>query len=506
MKDSLILSRPNFFPGQLIDYKDFNRLASQADRVSSLLNKHLFEGGGIIVNALDEFSVSPLKGLSCLVKPGIALLPTGMPLVLSEETVVDLSKHLPSKKDKLIVISLRNSLKGKDRYVDEQDGSITGYRTEAFEAEVVVGGEAPDEDGVELLRVRLAPNTQIVRLPEVSEEWKEEMGPGVIDLRQRKRIVPQTYSPVLGSELLQMRKALYGIEQAHWKMCRIYLLEDPFNTIHYLVQLHAELLSKPFQPLKVAFLIAEFAEKMNQFLERLGRHVGSSRSNFDRETLLQTVSLLEPMKSKEMIPKSPPLKTLMQVAQNCLKIVDFAEQKFNLLNTVGEALKDLTHRLLPFDDKIVLGGHLFERVDLVGIDNGSQYELFSKSSLTRMVSTKFENGDSLSLKGKFFKEGGIVVKLEVSNPEKPVVLLAHQYVRRAGSVVHYEMNGKHLESEDLSNTTLSNKWVNRGIVVSPELLSSQGNQLKIRIEKSDLDFGFFDIAVYQPAVFDGMKP
>ena len=65
--------RPNFFPGQVIDYKDFNRLSQQADRILSMFCRHLYRGGGVIANALDEFEVSPLKGLSVLVKPGVAL-------------------------------------------------------------------------------------------------------------------------------------------------------------------------------------------------------------------------------------------------------------------------------------------------------------------------------------------------------------------------------------------------------------------------------------------------
>ena len=51
------MSRPNFFPGQLVDYRDFNRLSQQADKTVSILCQYLFKGGGIVVDALEELGV-----------------------------------------------------------------------------------------------------------------------------------------------------------------------------------------------------------------------------------------------------------------------------------------------------------------------------------------------------------------------------------------------------------------------------------------------------------------
>jgi len=497
------LSRPNFFPGQLIDYKDLNRLAAQADKVSALLCRHLFESGGIIVRGLDEFQVSPLKGLTALVKPGIALLPNGQPVVLAKESVVDLTPYRKGKELRTVVVSVRNVLQGTDRYTDREDSSISGYRTEALDAQLVVGTSPLVEDGIELFRVCLAPDTQELTVASIQEEWQPNMSAGVLDLRHRSNIVPQTFAPMRSDESLSVRTALYGIERAHAKMERIYLVDDPFTTIQYLTQLHAEILSRPFQPLKMAFLMSEFADKLSKYLDRLSTRLGAQRSNFDRETLLKTVALLDGLKEKEVLPRSQSWKALPEVADHLLRFVDYAERKFSLVNTVEEALLDLRNRFCAFEDKIVLGGHLFEQVDRLTVDDADRIDIKAPTSFARMLSTRFQNGDALTLKGRFIKEGMLTLRLQVPHPDRPIVLIAHQYVRRAGSTLHYEINGKHLITDKWEIPELSNHWMNRGVVVPAEQLVPQENTLRIRVQKSDLDFGFFDLAVYQPSVISG---
>ncbi len=504
---SVNLSRPNFFPGQLIDYKDLNRLAAQADKVSALLCRYLFESGGIIVRAFEEFEVSSLKTLTLLVKPGIALLPNGQPVVLSKETVVDLSPYRKGKESRKIVVAVKNVLQGTDRYTDREDASISGYRTEALDAQIVIGTSASSDDGIELFRVTLAPDTESLRMATIQEEWKTELDAGVIDLRHRNTIVPQTFAPMRSEESLKVRQALYGIERAHSKMERIYLVDDPFTTVQYLTQLHAEMLARPFQPLKMAFLMSEFADKLSKYLDKLSSRLGAQRSNFDRETLLKAVALLDGLKEKQVLPRAQSWKVLPEVAELLMQFVDFAERKFSLVNTVEEALIDLRNRYCSMENKIVLGGHLFEQVDKLVVDDEDRVEIKAPTSFSRMLSTRFQNGDALTLKGKFIKEGMLTLKLQVPHPDRPIVLILHQYVRRAGSILHYEINGRHLITDQFDMQgempELSNHWMNRGIVVPAEQLVPQENTLRIRVQKSDLDFGFFDISVYQPSVIVG---
>src|SRR5690606_34367072 len=113
-------------------------------------------------------------------------------------------------------------------------------------------------------------------------------------------------------------------------------------------------------------------------------------------------------------------------------------------------------------------------------------------------STVFKNGDKLSLKGRFIDRGIVSVDIKVPDPDKPLVLLQNRYVRRGGAQVHYEINGKHLMSEQGSDLKLANNWMNWGMVIRAENLVSQENRLKIRVDQSDLDFGFFNVAAYQP--------
>jgi hypothetical protein len=83
------IERPNFFPGQLIDYRDFNRLASHSGGLLQLLCKHLYPRGGVLLGALEEFALEPGTGLGVRIAPGMALLPDGKALLLNQSLLVD---------------------------------------------------------------------------------------------------------------------------------------------------------------------------------------------------------------------------------------------------------------------------------------------------------------------------------------------------------------------------------------------------------------------------------
>lgn len=493
------LGRPNFFPGQLIDYKDFNRLAEQPERVLSFLCRHLFEGGGIVLGAASEFEVTADKGLKVRVGAGVGVLPAGGVIATSSEMLIDLAPYAKTEEVCEIVVSLVNRVHGVDRYTDADDSTITGYKTEAFEAEFQVSQAGGALSAVEIFRVRLSKEVKEVCRPSQSEQWNSELPLGMIDVRSRRRIVPQTYSPFRsGAELVDLRKSLYSIERAYSKLQKIYLVDDPFSTMLYLVQLHAELLSRPLQPLKAGFLICEFAEKFALFLDRLVKQAGQERSNLDKETLMSTLAILEALRVREVVAGELPTEALVNLGAKCNALVDYAEKKFSLLNTVEEALIDIRDRAFEFDDRIVLAGHLFERVDLLTADC-DRYDVKATGSLVRLLTTRYRNGDTAARKGRFVKEGIITLRLKVADNERPLVILLHQYVRRAGTRLRYEMNGKHLTTEECEYSDLSNNWLNRGLVVSQELLVPNENLFCIRIERSDLDFGFFDLSVYQPS-------
>lgn len=496
-KTVMQISRPNFFPGQLIDWKDFNRLASQADRVSALLCRHLFDGGGIIVNAMEEFRIEPLKGLACLVKPGLALLPSGYPVVLSGDTVVDLAPYRKGAAQTLIV-NLKASIEGRDRYTDRQDASISGYLTESIESQVVITAGTKLAEGVELFRVNLDSSSEELRLPTVSEEWAPQLGSGVVDLRHRQRIVPQTYAPVPFSALLPLRGSLYSIEQAHKRLQRLYLCEDPYGTTGFLLALHAEVLSLPFQPLKTAFLASEFADKLSLYLEKLMQHTSRGENEIDQSTLLKLVRLLEEQKVKAVLPSVPSLEFLNETARELMGLVAFGEKNFRLVHILEEALREAENREYRFEDQTLFAGHLFERVDRVSASEPDRFQVRTSRAFQRELATRYANGDSMALTGTFIRDGGVEIPFQIKSENSPAVCILRQYVRRAGTVVHYEVNGQLILSESWADSDQSNVWKNKGIVIPAEKLTSQGNVLRIKLERSDLDFGFFEVAVYQP--------
>lgn len=516
-KGTLMLStitRPNFFPGQPIDYRDFNRMAQQADKVMALLCQYLYAGGGILVDALEEFRPESLQQLSVLIKPGIAMLPNGQVLILSEERVLDLKEYRPTNGTRLMVISARNILSGKERYTDEEDSAITGFRSEVFEPELLISEDRAPSDAVELFRVILHPSSITTRLPEAEEEWKiplsdeeDAASAAILDLRFRHPIVPQTYVPATAEQLISLRQSLYRIEIAHKRLSKIFLIADPYQGLTYLSQLHAELLSRPFQPLKLAFLLSEFSKSFSLFLEFLDRHVGNQRTNFDKGLLLNAIRVLSSIRTQEVLPKIPALNRLPEVADLLDQLVNFAESRFSLLDTVAESLGDLRDRLFAFESHISLAGHVFKRVDWVEAKDSTRCKVRSEDNHSRKVAARFKNGEELSLKGLFIREGFFQIDIEVPYPDRPLVLLFHQYIRRTGSELRFEINGKPIktESSDPARGSGSNYWINYGLVVPPEPLASRSNLLKIRVERADLDFGFFDIAAYQAEDIKGAE-
>jgi hypothetical protein len=500
------LSRPNFFPGQWIDYRDLNRLSEQPERTLSFLCSHLFEGGGIVVNALEEFRLVPTQGLEVVVKPGVAFLPTGQPIVSKVDMAVDLAAYLTGPEPITLVVSLQRVEKGTDPFTDPEDPAVQGYRSQTTEPQLVVSTSAPKHAAVELFRVTLSNTAKVVRMPAVEEEWDlttSEKGVALLDLRYRTHIVPQTYRPTSPKQLLAVRDVLYKVESHIRKVGKIFLMEDGFHSSYYLTQLHAELLQLPMQPVKIAYLIAEFSSKLSLYLEALGQHVGSEKNNFQREIHLQILALLDRFKVKRVLPRTLPLDSLLQLGALLQQFVSFAEERFSLLNTVEEALLELRHRTLDFAQQISLAGTVFQQVDKVLTVDSERLHLMAPENHVRNVQTKYKNGDTLALKGCFFKAGSLGVDIKVPHPDRPVVLIARQYVRRGDSQLRYELNGKHLVNENWNNLDLENNWMNRGFVLSPEMLASQTNRLGIFVEQTDLDFGFFDLHVYQPVVFKG---
>ncbi len=497
------MNRPNFFPGQLVDYRDFNKLSQQADKTVSLLCQYLFKGGGIVVDALGEFKIEPTAGLGIRIQSGIALLPNGQAVCLSEDQLVDLAPYRLSGSEDPLVVSLVDSVLGADRYTDEADPSITGFRTELIVPQLKFSTGQPPDSGIELFRIAMKETSQSIRSALDNEGWNgtlmsNKTGEAVIDLRFRPRIVPQTFVPFSTQNFIDLRSAIYTIEAALRKISKLYLVDDTLHSLEYLTHAHAELLSRPFQPSKVSFLVSEFADRLARYLELLSRKLGGKQHRFDEKSLFEVVKVLEPLRIREIVPRTPELMPLVGVATHLQTFIDYALENYHLVTALEEALLEIRRERHEFGNRLLLAGHAFERVDLITQANSDKFTLATPSSHVRSVTTRFHDGAQENLKGVFFKKGVLTLELQIPHPNRLACVVMHQYVRRAGSATVYEINGKRLEAEKIEIGDDANSWINRGLVIPSEHLVQGSNLFRIQIEHADLDFGFFDCMVYQP--------
>lgn len=496
------LSRPNFFPGQWIDYRDLNRVAGHSDHLLGVLNRAVFSGGGVLLNTLEEFAVNVQEGLTVRIRPGLALLPNGELVTMNEDYLLDLKTYLIKEAQQTLVVGIRNVVTGADRFTDEVDASISGFKTEVFEPQVFVATELKGDGAIELFRVHLSAKASGLRLASSSEEWSQSAPAsdteGIVDQRFRPTVLPVTYAPVGGTALIALREALYRIEECHRKLRKIYLVDDPYHVPIYVTQLHMEVLARPFQPLKAAFLLAELAEKLALFLELLQAKLGKQAFKYDRETLLQIAEALEPLRRKEVFPRYVNLEALIGLAQSLGAFTAFAEEKFSLMDMVEEGLVDIRGRLFGYDDKITVAGYPFERTDLLTAQDTSRLQFLADQVHSRAVKTRFASGDSLSLKGAFIQHGTIQMQIRAPNAGSPTVILCHQYLRRTGTTIRYEVNGRALKTESFEYQDIENQWLNGSAIIPADYLTQESNTLRIHVDKTDLDFGFFDLAVYQP--------
>jgi len=496
------LTRPSFFPGQLLDYRDFNRLAEQAEKTATLFNHGLFPQGGILLRSGKEFETTLGDGLCVIIHPGVAVLPNGETVTLEKEEVIDLAAYRVKGKPQTLIVGIGHETAARDHYTDPEDASIQGFRTVFKAPKLIARFEKLEEGCLELFRTVLSPQARSLRPPTALEEWSAgglapSEGVAVVDCRFRRKIVPLSYSPLGFSQMIELRTALYAMEDAHRRLQKIFLLEDAFDCGIRLTHLHAEILTVPFQPVKAAFVLSDFAEKMALFLESISRKCSQGQANFDREKYLRLCSLLDLARPRAALPQALPLDLLKEISALLTEFTLFAEQRFTLLNAVEEALGDLSDRSVDFAELTTLAGHVFERVDRLEAQDKDRVS-YAAAGQVRKLQTRYRSGDAATRTGVFMREGKVSIDFQVPNPEAPVVVWLPQHVRRRGAKLEYRINGKSLFSEAQTSGGADNIWRNRGLVIAPEALVAQGNRLTIRVEEADLEYGFFEMSVYQP--------
>lgn len=510
-----LASRPRFFTGQMIDYRDFNKLAARPDELLSAILSQLYPGGGLINQSPSQGEVFALRlhaGLSLECGAGTAILPNGQALNIPYARLIDLASFTADGQSKVLIVLAKNVVRGDQHYVDPEDNTINGYLSECFDVEIFFmnkekAGPLPP-DAVELFRVVLGARANHARRLSAAEEWmteielqqlvRDDASLALIDTRFRKVLAPTLAAPYGFDQGLALRKALLGIRAQSEKIAQLYLVPDPFHCEYYATLLQAELISQPFQAEKISFLLAQLAEKLSLYLEHLLRKTASTRSDFKREIALETIQCLEAARFTKPTGTVLPLDALLKVNEQLRAMLEFSETHFSLSGTVREALQDIRGRNFGYLDKISIAGRVFERIDTIELSNEARWHSQPAENHRRKISASFRDGTEASLTGAFVRNGRFSIGITARHVDRPLLILMTQYLRRAGTKLHYELNGKALESDHLEDPSIENSWIHKGIVVAPELLVSGENQFSIHVEKTDLDFGFFGATVYQP--------
>jgi len=490
-------SRPNFFPGQLVDYRDFNRLSQFPQTVLQDFLKGIFPGGGILLGAKDQFRPVAVQGMTLAIQPGLAVLPTGELASLDQLTVLDLEKVV--RTGDTVFVTIGNDRMARDKFTDPEDTTITGFLSEGTVTRVEASTVLPSADRLELLRIDISSATKRISASS-SESASEEVA--VIDLSYRKLLLAQTAPDF--SELEAARTQLALLDESLRKLGKLFLMEDAVSsTMHLLSSVHAELLSLPPQPLKMGFLLSEFARKLALFLENLDRHLPLNRNDLDRPRVMQTLGLIDPLRRTEPFVQKFPVNQVSDVASSLNLIVRFAEERFSLFTLVEEALLTLRDQPLRMDAELPFAGQMFRKIDSIDSQNASKLRFQSKEIQNRRMQAKYGNGASHEALGAFFRTGGVDIEFEVAKTDRPAVILIRHHVRRSQAIVHYDINGKTLAADAWEKLGLANQWMNRGLVIPSDRLVPGLNRLSLRVENCDLDFGFFDLHVYQPGDLGG---
>lgn len=497
-----IPERPNFFPGQLVDFRDFNRLSRQGETAVALFCRSIFPGGGVVVDALCGFDVEPAASLTVRLRPGLAILPDGDTVILDGDRLVDLSPYVGDAPGPVVVALTKQTI-GADPFVDPADPAVEGFRTVRVMADIKFAiGSAP-EGTIELFRIFLPSGAQRLRAATTGEGWTpgpistDADGTAVIDVRFRPAIVPQTYVPVPAEDLIRLRASLFALEKSLRTIEKLYLTSDPFRTADVLTQVHAEALSRPFQPLRVAYLVAEYADRMSRFLELLRAKLGAAGTKFADEELVAVIRALASYRVREIVPQYRSLEGLLEARDALDRFVTFAEENYRRIGVLEEALADLRHRALSFDERLLLAGYLFRRVDRIVPDGGERFTVRAPSTQLRRVRAPFGDGNPHDEKGLFFAEGVVDLELDVPDPSRILCVMRREYVRRGAGRVSYELNGRPVGSPLTDDVLAPNRWAHRSLVLPPELLVPGTNRLRLTVAASELEFGFFETATYQ---------
>lgn len=491
--------RPQFFAGQLIDYKDLNRLVSYSEDTVFSITHLLFPGGGIISQALDEFSVQVESGWVVQVSAGVAILPGGQLCIAPLSFKVDLSHLKTLTREFTAIIGIRNFDQGEDYSVDPEEPSIVGFRSSKRLLETQISLDGSLSDSVEIFRIRLNSEVKELQVQPISQIW-DDAQLGVINLHYRKKIATHGPFPEGTETAVSWRRGLYHLEKTLTQIRQRYLIDDPFQVSTFISLFHSEILHRPLQIAKVQYLLQELSTRLSLFLERMLREVPGKDANFDREGILRMIPKLEVLRKIEGDSNRFRIQEFMEVIQLLDDLSQFSLQGSDFVTRIRLAVEELKNTFFSHQKKLTFCGYTFELVDEVHPHETQRLVLRSDESQLRNVQVKYKSGDAPTFPGLFFKRGELDVPVQVKTLDRPLALLFRHYVRRPGTEIELIWNGKQVGILKFEDASQYHYWTNGELILPAGSLVMGENKLTLKIIRTENDFGFFGVSAYQPVL------
>lgn len=484
------LERPHFFPGQWIDYRDFNALSDLPGDLLGAFSRKIVEGGGLAVTSEHEFGVVPREGLLVQVRPGSAILSNGYAVSLAD----DLLLNLESYRGRTIYGLVDLERTGTQPYVDPEDPSIKGFTRQKSQARVVVS-DAPAV-GLEIFRAKIPQHAKRMRLATGDELWSHEKdlesadpSEAVIDLRHRRLFLPLTHGQLPALELVKTRTALYEMARDIRALHRTSWVEAPVRVLSALTQLHAELLSLPIQVHRIGFWVSELASELAFWIEIVSKKTR-------RSEWLPLLADLGPLRRPDVQPRLDAVLQLTRLAPRLREFTQLTEKHYSVTSVISDALAESEHRRIDFSEKLVLGGYVLTRADKVAVADRHRIST-THPAVERVVRSTFASGERLSIPGLMVREGSFQTEVRVPRVTSPGVLIFRRYSRRPREDVLVEFNGRALGHLTKTEGSAEDLWMNTGFLVPEADLVAGDNQLRVTVQKADLEWGWFEAAFYQ---------
>lgn len=507
---------PHFFPGQWIDYRDFNRIIQSSENILSALNQALYPAGGIITGMLDELEVSVVSEHQLQILPGVALLPQGELCHLHEKKLLDIERFLQLKEGTCLYVFLSNKTFGQDFHKDPEDTAISGFRTQCSQGEVEIRVGQLHPAGIELARILLQSEAQQAQATSQSlltsaikpplkiedtlpQSWDV---PQAGQLDRRYRIYIQGYSSQLASDqdLVAWRRSLMHLEQLLLRLQKTFSIADFSQVGVFVSLLHAELLHRPFQFQKAQFLLEEVARRLCLFLDRLFKEGPGNFPNFSREAVLKVIQSLETLNQRSFHHNRCRMPELMESIIQFNEFVELSGDGTGLYERIELALLEYQNISFDYLTKMSFGGYTFEWADEVLPKDESRVITQTDHKQIRNVSATYLNGSMQSMLGLTVTEGSIEVRINAKSTAKPLLLLFRHYLKRPGLILEYEWNGKWLHREQFIDPQLNHVFTNRALVIPSERLIQQDNRLVLRSESPAHELVFLGLVAYQPTL------